>query len=780
MKSVALPGSWRLFAPAIVVWALAAWAVSLGSTRVLLWGTLGAACLLVLLVLGTSTRTYAMPVLRVSACVLALTVVMLARIEHLQWVRDAPDLRMGGSARFDVRVNGFPSAIARGDSEGYWVRAEAMTSRGDVPVTLWGEGAVPKSWAPGQRLTVEGTTQRLSMADASAYSLNLTDARPAEISAYRELITHLRTSLQDVSAHTPGAGLVPGFAVGDTSLVSEHLEQAMLASSLTHLIAVSGANCALIVTAVMWIAGRCGVPRRMRFIIAGGVLAGFVLVVGPDASIQRAALMATVTLMSGFGGRTGHGYPALALAMLILLFADPWQARQAGFTLSVAATAGILVMTQPLQGWLHHRLRIPAWLSLTLAVTLAAQIACSPLLLLLQPGIPVGGILANVLAAPAAPLGTGLGLIAMLLLQVHEALGTTVTLLASMPARWVEWLAFTTEAAPLSRWHWPSGAGGAVLLAAAQAGIAVAVILGRLRHRDPWEGWKNGSRIHRYVQAVALMTGVGVLVSVAVVIPAANRVSTPTDWAVVMCDVGQGDAFLLRDPKDPEHVLMVDTGDDAERLEACLTRFGVPHVDLLILTHDDRDHVGALSTIANRTTAALVSPDIATEGSAREVTSILYTAGIPYAEGTAGLAGSLGEKNGVTWEVLAPRSGAYITSKNAGSIVLSVKVGGIRVLMLGDTGASEHAQLLSLTTAVEADIIKVAHHGSKDFDPRLLAATGAYVGLISSGAGNRHGHPASEVVDVLDALRVRIARTDEGGSVAVSLRDSELHVWSER
>lgn len=538
------------------------------------------------------------------------------------------------------------------------------------------------------------------------------------------------------------------------------------------------------------LAARLGAGRRTRIVLAGGGLLAFTVLVGPDASVQRAAVMACVVLASGFGGKRAIALPSLGTAILALLLADPWNALQPGFALSVAATAGILLLVPALRSGLARIPHLPEWIVLPVAVALAAQLACGPILLLLRPGIPAMGVLANVLAAPAAPLGTGLGLLALLLPPLGvpgQVLGAAALWLGSLAARWVAATAEVAAALPLSTLQWPGGWLGAVMLAGVEAALLLAWALAtgrvslpggaRAAARQPWRPAPERPRALRL--AIWLLAGAaaGVFVAVAAAAPMASRLGTPRDWAVVACDVGQGDAMLLRDPERPGETMLIDTGDDPEALDACLDRFGVSRIALLVLTHDDRDHVGALEAIAGRTDAALIAPDSLEDGGSRAVRSGLERAGVPYRIAGAGLEGG---PPALRWRVLAPPPGAIPADTNAASIVLRVHAGGIELVALADTGAEEQRSLLAAGADLGADAVKVAHHGSSDQDPALLQAIGARVGLISVGADNGYGHPSRGALDALGAAGTAALRTDEHGSIALSVRDGRLATWVER
>lgn len=625
------PGSWRLLGPAAIGWAATAAMIALpGTAR---WVALGVALLCAAVAVWALRSLRGRIALRIVAVACAVLVLLAVRVDAGEHARAAPELSEPASERGAVRCQGtlasYPSTKASPTGDVRWVRANCDTQRGTVPVLLWLDAPPGAGWAPGLPVRAEGTISALEPTSSAAYGIAVRVIEVGPSQTWRErfgsLSAELRVGLRDRAAPMPGAELVPGFAVGDTSLVGDELEQAMLVSSLQHLVAVSGSNCALVTAAVLAIAGGLGAGRRLKVVLAASGLVGFVVIVGPDASVQRAAVMAAVVLVSSFGGKRAVALPALGLAMLVLLLADPWQAFAAGFALSVAATAGILLLAPVLRGGLARVPYLPQWIALPIALAVASQIACGPLLLLLSPGIPAAGVLANVIAAPAAPMGTGLGLLALLLLPLGaagDALGGAALWAASLTARWVAATAEVTAGLPFATLAWPEGWPGALLLAAVESAAILAwalvterVSFGKLRKapRRLWGAPPTQPRAFRTVVALLVGASAGVFVAVVTATPLAERASVPRDWVVVACDVGQGDAILVRDPAAPRDVMLIDTGDDETLLSSCLDRFGVSSIALLVLTHDDRDHVGALAAVAGRTDAALIAPDVASD-----------------------------------------------------------------------------------------------------------------------------------------------------------------------
>ena len=819
-----MPGTWRLLAPALLAWLACAAAIPFPGVGRVMACTAAALGLLVLLCACSpplrAWLPWAAPIL-IACAAICLLGAQIERSEGARAALRASALPAEGAAadEFEVELESYPGVGVSGTR---WARGAIMSPgpEAGTDVVLWCGETAPAcgeaTWVLGARLGVRGEFVPLDPASSAAAGIRVRSvALCAPGPPLSELAGELRTRLGAAAADHAGAALVPGFAVGDTSLVAEPLSSAMRASGLTHLVAVSGANCALITGAIGWGLGWLRVGRRWRAVLQCAALGAFVLLVGPDASVQRAAIMGAVVLVSGFGGRRPAAFPALGLAILVLLCADPWQALQPGFALSVAATGAILGGAAPLADGLRVRLRCPRALALPIAVAFVAQLACGPILLLLEPGLPAVSVLANVLTAPAAPWGTGLGVLALILLPVLPALGSGALTAAALPARWVETTAVVCSQLPLARWQWPGGPGGALLLLAAELLVLFGLVV-LVRHGWPGQGalpWgrrpargphgprrpcrARGAGRGRAVPAptalarpvlrwafASLGLGVGVLLGPTLVIPAASRLGPPSDWSVVACDVGQGDAVLVRDPAHPEETMLVDTGEHIEPLNACLDRFGIDRLALLVITHDHRDHFGALSAVLGRADAALIAPENLADGPARPLVRQLAGAGVPTRVAATGDRGG----TALRWEVLAPSPDRRPTDPNDSSVVLRVRAGALTVLLTGDTG--EHAQRAFLgggvcaaagsAADVTADVLKVAHHGSRDQHPCFARSVGAEVALISSGVDNTYGHPARETLDALADAGSIVHRTDREGTIAVSGRPGALRVWAQQ
>ncbi|WP_309128541.1 ComEC/Rec2 family competence protein [Microbacterium sp.] len=540
----------------------------------------------------------------------------------------------------------------------------------------------------------------------------------------------------------PGAGLLPGLAVGDTRAVSDELNDAMLASGLSHLTAVSGANCAIVVAAVFWMISLLGGGRSMRVVVALVALAAFVVLVTPEPSVVRASVMAALAMLTVLLGRPSAGLAMLSVAVCGILLADPWLAASPGFALSAAATAALLVLSRPLLSGLGRWMPQP--LALAISVPLAAQVVCGPIIALFSEQQSLVGVVANLLAAPAAPVATVIGLLACLAAPVPW-LADLLAATAWLPSAWIATTATVSAAVPGATFAVVAGPVAALLVTALSAAVAVALV-------------RPHSRILHAGAALVLAVSVGLGGARMLLTGPLAALSTPEDWSIAACDVGQGDAFLIR---SADRTALIDTGPDPDALQDCLQQTATDRIDLLVLTHFDLDHAGGVAAVQGRVGTVLHGPGA--EGQDVRALTSLRAGGATLMEGAAGVHGSLG---GARWRVLWPEPGSKaFPAGNDASIVIEIAGGGVpRTLLLGDLSAAPQRMLLSGgRLRGPYAVVKVAHHGSRDQEPGLYQATRPTVALIGVGEDNDYGHPRTETVALLDAVGARVLRTDENG-----------------
>lgn len=261
--------------------------------------------------------------------------------------------------------------------------------------------------------------------------------------------------------------LVIGVVLGDDTGLEAATTKNMRASNLTHLTAVSGEHVALVLAATLTLCGP--LPVRIKTLIGLFTLVGLVLLVQPSGSVLRAAAMGSVQLVGLSAGRQASALPAWAAGAIVLLLIDPWQACDWGFALSIAATGGLIMLAPGLERQLGRLM--PAFFAQLAAIPLAAQLACAPLLIALNPHISIWGVVANMLAAPVVAVVTYTGLASTALATALPSLAQLLVLPALWGCAWLECIAHFFAHLPGAQVNWPGKASGVCSLAALNAGI---------------------------------------------------------------------------------------------------------------------------------------------------------------------------------------------------------------------------------------------------------------------------------------------------------------------
>ncbi|MDU4704815.1 MAG: ComEC/Rec2 family competence protein, partial [Corynebacterium sp.] len=253
------------------------------------------------------------------------------------------------------------------------------------------------------------------------------------------LAAQVRQQLFDSAQNLPVGPdrLIPAMAIGDERGFSLNDGDMMTASGLSHLSAVSGANVALVIGAVVTVFSWAG--PRVRVAVAALALYGFVAIVGTEPSVLRAVVTGCIGLLAILVGRAGQAIAALSAGIIGLILLAPDLSVSVGFALSVAATAGLVLLAEPLARRLSATTVMGTWpapVVRAVAVSIAAHVVTMPVLALLIGEISHVSLLANLLAAPAVAPVTIAGSLAAVAAALHLNWLVSALLWCAAPCAW--------------------------------------------------------------------------------------------------------------------------------------------------------------------------------------------------------------------------------------------------------------------------------------------------------------------------------------------------------
>ena len=465
---------------------------------------------------------------------------------------------------------------------------------------------------------------------------------------------------------------------------------------------------------------------------------GYTLLAGFAVPAQRTFYMVTVVAIALWSGRIASPGRTLALALAAVVIFDPWAPLAPGLWLSFGA---VMLIFYVASGWTSAGTFLAQWGRIQWAIT----VGLAPAVLLLFGQVSVAGPLANAVAIPAvSAVITPLALVAALI--PVDALLQFSAALVELLLQFLEWCA----ALPGALWQQHVPPLWCVLLALGGAAWLLAP------RGVPWRSC-----------GLALMAPAFAL---------APPAPPPGEAWITTLDVGQGLAVLVR---TSSHALLYDAGpafgaetDSGDRvIVPYLRAAGLTRLDLVVLSHEDNDHLGgALSVLESLEADALASS-----------LSPGHTLNALVAAPRRCLAAGSWEWDGVRFEFVHPASLEKTTRRNNQSCVLRVASSGGSMLLTGDIERLAESQIIQANKFLGTDVLLVPHHGSRtSSSAEFIQAVAPRWAVVPVGYRSRFGHPSREVLERYRAAGAEVLRTDLDGAVLVRLAATGIEVQTER
>ncbi|MEO0556758.1 MAG: DNA internalization-related competence protein ComEC/Rec2 [Bacteroidota bacterium] len=701
------------------------------------------------------------------------------------------------SHRFAVEVDSVAQDDLGGTASGRVQVSLARTSYSDTPpvypalrlgdrVRLTGQLRTlptrrnPADFDYGAFLSHLGIGATLHIRDGEAVTF-LAPTRQLDDRLALAVQTRVRKAVARFVPHPESQSVLLALLLADRSQLNDATTDTFRETGLMHLLAVSGLHVFLVGLAVFVLLGplltRTGLRRRhvmwTRAMISLGLLAVYVLVTGASVSVVRAFVMAAILIVGTALDRRRDTLNALGAAAIVLLVLRPAALFEVGFQLSFSAVAALVTLSPHLTQAVPVAWRSGAvgkWVTSSCVASLAATLGTAPVLLVHFGRVALGGLVLNL---PAIPL-TGLTL--------GSGIGTVVC--APIP-----WLAETFGAlASASGWALvqTSTLGAEAFGSAAVVGfledgwiiaaLAMLLLSGAL--------WRRPVARRRVGLAALAMMAVSISSSVL-------RGDASPQLEVVFLDVGQGDATLIGLPNGT-HVL-IDAGvrspfsDQGERtVVPHLERYGVRQLEAVVMTHADADHIGGVPSVLRSVPVGRLVHN----GQSKDTslwTHLMQTADSLEVEQQIVRAGDVLDFDpSVRIRVLGPSTTPQPgENANEASVVLLVEYGHTRWLLTGDAEQAGEADLVSrYGLLLQADVVKVGHHGSRtSSSPELVAAVsgraaapirlasashssdGPDYAIVSVGKRNRYGLPNAEPLMRWQSAGAEVLQTADEGAI---------------
>jgi competence protein ComEC len=703
------------------------------------------------------------------------------------WIADAPDRR-------DSHVN-------------LRIRAETISLAGDerlrpVRGLLLAQAPAAGEYGYGDTLSVRGAlltppefdtfSYRDYLARQGVYSImNFAQVREtggAQGNPVRAWLLSFREKAHQTIIRLlpdPHASLLSGILLGIDSDISPDVRDAFNAVSATHVIVISGSNLAILAGLIQALARRIvKSPGWVTGITIVAVVA-YTVFVGAEASVVRAAIMATLGLVATQLGRQTYGLASLSFAAWLMTAINPSVLWDVGFQLSFLATLGLILYVEPLQRLLKGGLsrvlsgetaqEIVAGTSDAFVVTAAAQITTVPIVAYTFERVAVVSLPVNLLIVPAQTPVMVLGGLAVILAGIAWPVGQVLA--------WGSWLflAWTIGVVRLfARLPFASLAVNS-LSPWAVAGIYALIFGVTYVALQPGE---NRQRLAGWLRQAAGVKLAGLTGLVAAALLAVAALSLPDGrLRVTFINVGDGAATLIETPGGRQ--VLVDAGGSGRRLSAALGSempFWDRRIDLLILTQPSSRQIAALPVVAARYQFDTVMTNgvPASSQTARDIEEIFRERGIEPVAAQPGLRIAVGD--GVTLTVLHTQVGVPADGDDPGEpVVLMLEYGNARLLLPGDLDAQGEAALLRGGFSLDSTALQVPARGDRAVSSaEMLEAVSPQVAVLAVDAGNRSGLPHPETLERLMVTGVALFRTDEHGTVQLVTDGQQMWVKTAR
>ncbi len=564
------------------------------------------------------------------------------------------------------------------------------------------------------------------------------------------------------------AGLLNGMLIGYRKDLSDEVEKAFSDAGLTHIMAVSGANIAFIVSPLVFLFKKLKIKRLFANLIIIFILILFVFVTGFEPSVLRAVIMGIVILAGQIIRRDTDIYTSISFAAILLLVMNPLNLFNIGFQLSFGATLSLVLFYKNIKNKISIKY-LPKFLSDTIAATLAAQVGVLPITVYFFNKVSVISIISNIIVVPITELITIIGSLMAVLGQINILFSQVLGYINLVFLSFVLYVTKITSEIPFAT----------IQLTTPSILLIIIYYIGVLFFL--W--YKPAKRVaiqkEYYFAVIALLI---LIISIRLVLPG--------NLEVVFLDVGQGDSALIKTERGK--TVLIDGGGYESNTDSqqnsigdtliipFLLDYGVTKIDLVVATHGHEDHIqGLIPVIRDLNVKNIILPSVLDKSEFNPVIELAGKKKINLTFCKKNDKISL-DKN-TYFDIIHPTEDfdneEYNT--NNGSLTMRLIYKNTGILFTGDIEKEAEEMILNEGIDVSADVIKIAHHGSDTSSTmEFLKSVNPSSSIISVGENNNFGHPSKVTLENLEKLGIKIFRTDENGAILLRSNGKKIRLYS--
>ncbi|QUI23885.1 DNA internalization-related competence protein ComEC/Rec2 [Vallitalea pronyensis] len=554
------------------------------------------------------------------------------------------------------------------------------------------------------------------------------------------------------------AQLMKAMLLGDKSGMTRETKDQFTKAGIAHVLAISGLHVGIIGYGLFHLM-TCFIAKKRALWLTVLFLVFYCMLTGGSISTVRASFMLIVGLMAYLFGRNYDVYSSLAIAAMVLLIINPLYLWDIGFLLSFSSVIGIVTCLPALNGLYNKKNN--SIISLV-NVSIGATLGTLPVILYNYYEIQLYGIGVNLLVVPLMTIVVLMGFLALLLGSISMIFGKLcigivyyIFMLYDVITQWVGELPYHTVT--IGRPSWPH------LICIIICIVLIAMIK---NPKITWRQWK------KYMYANAIFFGIVTLI----------LSIQPRPLQMTHLAIGQGDSTVIITPS--KHAFVVDGGGNRKKdplapdtgyytVRPFLKYHGISHIESIVMTHSDQDHVGGLIELMDYFTVKRLIVPYGYKDKKDEdmlLNKLLAKASQKHVPISYMQTGDVLDVGEVSMEAIYPTKNTQrYKNNNAYSLVLAIDYRGFRSLLTGDI-EEEAEELLhqKLADSLQSDIIKVPHHGSRtSSSEKFVHHVNPAIAIISAGRDNVYGHPHQDIIDRYKELGVSLYHTAEDGAVMI-------------